>query len=153
MARIEARLLAYAPGRFLALAPHATLELLEAPRPVPVPGAAAHALGLLAWQGRHIPMIDLATVLGLAPPALAPTVPRYALVVAYQPTDRAAPAYGAIGLVALPRMEVLDDVDPCALPQDGLSWSRVAISCMRCDGEPVPIIDTGLLFAPAKARA
>ena len=153
MARIEARLLAFAPGRFLALAPHATLELLEAPQPVAVPGGAAHALGLLAWQGQRIAMIDLAAVLGLASPAPEAPLPRYALVVAYQPTGAAAPAFGAIGLAALPRMEVLDDVEPCGLPLDGLPWSRVAISCMRCDGEAVPIVDTALLFAPARPGA
>jgi purine-binding chemotaxis protein CheW len=45
------------------------LEILDLPRLVPVPGSAKYVLGLAAWRGLPIPVVDLARRLGLPPSA------------------------------------------------------------------------------------
>jgi purine-binding chemotaxis protein CheW len=40
-------------------------EVLEAPVPTAVPLLPPHLLGLTAWRGRALPVVDLATLLGL----------------------------------------------------------------------------------------
>jgi hypothetical protein len=144
-----ARLIEYAPDRWIALPAHVTLELLERPQPVPVPGAAAHACGLLAWQGRYVPMIDMGALLqpdaGLtAEPAL------YALVVAFQSAPGMPVEHGAIRALELPRTVAVADDAACELPTDSALWPGLALSCIECEGRVVPIVDTGRLFrAPA----
>ena len=61
--RAPARLIVYARQRYVALAPHATIELLDNPSLAHVPGSAYYLRGLLKWQGRWIPAIDLHTLL------------------------------------------------------------------------------------------
>jgi len=136
----------YARGRTVAFAPHATLELIERPVITPVPGAAYFAHGLLCWQARFVPVIDLHTLLRAhADTALRP--PRYALVLAWQRAAGAPLEHGAIGLAAPPhRLEVRADLAACPLPNDSDLWPLIANSCLR-DGERViPIIDTARLF-------
>ena len=138
-----ARLVEYAQGRFAALATHTTLEILEDPQPVPVPGAASHAHGLLSWQGRRVPMIDLHALLhGSEPGSAAP----FALVIAYQAAPGRPVEYGALALRALPRTVEVADAQQCALPNDSGTWPLIAMSCFHFEGESVPILDTGRLF-------
>ena len=79
-----ARLIEYAHGAFIALPPHTTLEIIEHPVFLVVPGAANYAYGLMPWQGRHIPLIDLDAVQRAHESLHRTAAPRYALVVAYQ---------------------------------------------------------------------
>ena len=58
--RATAYLLEYSPGHCVAFAPHTGVELVERPRVVAVPGAPYFCLGLMAWQGRQLPLLDLA---------------------------------------------------------------------------------------------
>jgi len=129
-----------------ALPAHTTLEIVDRPVPVRVPGSPAHALGLLAWLGKRIALIDVAVLLGAASARTQP--PRYALVLAYQtaPGAPGAPvAHGAIALDTLPESASIDDAAGCAVP-DSRTWRAIAISCFESDGLPVPIIDTAALF-------
>ena len=142
-----ARLVAYAPGKYVALPPHATVEIVEHPKALPVPGAAHHAHGLLAWQGRHIAMIDLQALVAGRIDGQALSTPRYALVVAYQRRAGEAIEHGALALPFLPETITVSDDAACALPQDSASWPAIAISCFAVDGQPVPVVDTSRLFA------
>ncbi|AMO24007.1 hypothetical protein GCM10027034_18760 [Ramlibacter solisilvae] len=150
MSRAVARLVAYAEGRSIALAPHTTHEILESPRPTWVPGAAAHALGLLPWRGRRIPLIDVAALVqgGMTDRADAC---RYALVVAWQEAGEAALSYGALALHALPQMTEVSDVQLCPLPGDSGLWPRLALSCFSHEGQAVPVVDTARLFSATSA--
>lgn len=144
-ARAIARLLAWAPGRWVALPPHTTLEVIERPQPVAVPGAPRHALGLLAWQRQWLPMIDLRALLENGAPAS--TRPPYALIVAWQPAPGARVAHGALALDALPETVSVEDRAACPLPQDdGIEWTGRALACFSHSGRPVPILDTGSLL-------
>ena len=145
--RAVARLVEYAKGRFAALPAHTTIELLEHPQAIAVPGAAYYAHGLLPWQGGWIPMIDLDTMLRayLAHP-LAQS-PRYALVVAYQEAPGLPVQHGAIALAELPQSVNVADDSACALPGDSGMWPLLALAAFMHHGQPVPILDTTRLFA------
>jgi chemotaxis signal transduction protein len=142
-----ARLVEYAPDRWVALPVHVTLEVLENPEPVLVPGAAAHACGLLAWQGKQLPMIDLGV---LVHPDAHPSgdASRYALVVAFQPAPGMPVKQGALRTLELPRTIEVGDDEACDLPTDSALWPHLARSCFQRDGRVVPIVDTARLFAP-----
>jgi chemotaxis signal transduction protein len=127
-----------------ALPTHTTQEIVELPKAVPVPGAPRHALGLMAWQGSRIPLIDVAVLLGAAQSREQQS--RYALVVAMQPAPGAAVEYGALALDSLPESMEVPDSAACELPQSQ-AWQRVAISCFEQHGVPVPILDTARLFS------
>jgi chemotaxis signal transduction protein len=141
-----ARLAEYAPDRWIALPPHVTLELVEHPQPVPVPGAAAHACGLLAWQGRQLPMLDLGVLLHGGGAARDEAL-RYALVVAFQSAPGMPVEHGALRVLELPRTMQVGDDAACELPTDSPLWPQLAASCFECEGRVVPIVDTARLFA------
>lgn len=70
----SARLLVFAPagagGLRFALAAAQVIEVLPAAPPRPIPGAPAALLGLCAWRGEPLPVLDLALAVGL--PAALP---------------------------------------------------------------------------------
>ncbi|HSV52353.1 MAG TPA: hypothetical protein VLJ57_09570 [Burkholderiaceae bacterium] len=144
--RAVARLVEYTPGRQVAFPPHTTLELIENPVFVAVPGAAGHAWGLLAWQGQRLALLDLDALLSARPATDRAVAPRYALVLAFQPVPQGPVARGAIGLAALPQTVTAGDDAQCELPTDSDLWPLLALSCFQHDGHPVPILDTARLF-------
>ncbi len=145
-ARVTALLAEYPRGRAVAFAPHTTLELVERPAITPVPGMAYFAHGLLRWQARFVPVIDLHTLLrAYADAALRP--PRYALILAWQRAAGAPLEHGAIGLAAPPRrVEVGADTAVAPLPNDSDLWPLIANSCLRHGEQLCPIVDTAKLF-------
>jgi chemotaxis signal transduction protein len=130
-------------GVHFALPAHTTLEIVERPVAVRVPASPAHALGLLAWQGKRIALIDVAVLLGASTPRTSQ--PRYALVLAYQPAPGAAIEHGAIAIDTLPDTIHIDDALACEAP-DSKAWRAIAISCFESGGLPVPVVDTAALF-------
>jgi len=143
--RVPARLLEFDRNRHVALAVHATLEIIEQPEIVGVPGAAYYMLGMMRWQERHIAVLDLCTLLNAHPKAGAARL-RYALVVAYQTAPRLPLEYAAIAVVGLPQMMHIADESQCPLPTDSDLWPLIAVSCFEHRGRQVPIVDTGRLF-------
>jgi chemotaxis signal transduction protein len=131
-------------GCRFALPQHTTLEIVDHPKAVRVPGAAAHALGLLEWQGRRIALIDAAALLANAPARAEP--PRYALVVAMQAAPGSPIEHGAVALDTLPHSTFVDDDAWCA-PPAGERWEAASISCFMHDTEPVAVLDSAKLFA------
>ena len=143
--RTPARLIEYARQRYVALAPHATIELLDNPSLARVPGSAYYLRGLLKWQGRWIPAIDLHTLLRAYANYVPVRLP-YVLVVAYLAAARRDLQYGALALPALPQMIDVGDDSRCALPTDSDLWPLIALSCFRHSGGAVPIVDCGRIF-------
>jgi chemotaxis signal transduction protein len=139
-----ARLLEVAPGQRIALPAHTTIDVVEHPVATPVPGAPVHTQGLLSWQGKRIPYIDLDALLRGVPAALAPA--RYALVVAYQPAPGAAIEHGAIALVALPVSIHVSDSQRCRLGSDRQAQARLALACFEFEGQAIAVLDTARIF-------
>jgi chemotaxis signal transduction protein len=143
----EARLVEYAPGRKIALPPHTTYGLIESPSHVIVPGAARYAHGLLAWQGKWLPLLDLHTLLQTDTCVEQTVAPRYALVLAFQRAARQPVEYGAIALTTLPQTITVGDEAQCDLPTDSMRWSMLALSCFRHEDQAIPILDTAQIFS------
>ena len=100
--RAPARLLEYRPGALVAFPAHTTVGLVDNPPVVAVPGAPAHALGLVAWEGRQLPLLDLARLLGgdgEAQPSAG-----HVLVLAWQAAPGAPVQHGAVCAASLVRM-------------------------------------------------
>lgn len=143
---VAARLLPYARGRHIALPPHTTIELIENPQVLSVPGSAYYGHGLIAWQGQHIALIELDFLLRAMPNGQATQAPRYALVVAYQQAAGLAIEHAAIALTQLPESVTVSDAAMCALPDNSDLWPMIALSCFEHNGQPVPVVDTSKLF-------
>lgn len=143
--RAVARLIEYAVGRYVALSPYATVEVVERPDIVEIPGAAPHAMGLFHWRERWLPVIDLAQLLHGLPRPDAHQLP-YVLVVAYQAAPGEALSHGAIALNVLPEFGAVTDAQQCALPTDSPRWRSLALSCFAYEDQAVVILDAGRIF-------
>jgi chemotaxis signal transduction protein len=142
--RVPARLIDYAPGHTAALAPVATVALLPRPPVVAVPGAPAHALGLMAWGWRHIPLLDLALLLGSASPPQE--AGEHVLVLAWQPAPGAPVLHGAVRAPALLRIAEVGDDQQCDFPVGGDAWRRLASCCLQHEGRVVPVLEVRAVF-------
>lgn len=137
--------LEYAPDAFVALPVHAGVELVESPRLVPVPGMARYCRGLVAWQGRQLPLIDLQAYLGGVDAKAAPPF-NHVLIVAYQAAPGVAIEYGALCAPFLIRMVEVVDSDQCPLPPGQACWEDLAISCFRHQGKAIPVLEPSRIF-------
>lgn len=142
-----ARLIAYRPGRYIALPPHTTYALVANPTVLSMPGAARYVYGLLTWQEARLPLLDLEAMLHPTSAAELPAAPRFALVAAYQAVPRGPLAYGAIAATELPQTVFVGDEAQCPLPGDSDLWPLLSLSCFLHQGQAVPILDTARLFA------
>jgi chemotaxis signal transduction protein len=144
--RVAARLLEYRPGGFVAFPAHTTIALVDSPPVVVVPGAPYYCVGLMAWEGRQLPLLDLDTLLR-AYPAGEPST-GHVLVLAYQSAPGRALDYGAVCARSLVRMIEVADSQACELPRDSDLWPWISMSCFEHEGRAVPVLDTARLFAP-----
>jgi len=144
--RAPARLLEYKRGGFVAFAAHATIGLVDRPPVVAVPGAPYYCLGLMAWQGRHLPLLDLNTLLRAYPEASAPAA-GHVLVLAYQSAPGQPLQYGGVCAPWLVQMIEVADSQRCELPAEGDLWPWISLACFEYEGHAVPVLDTGRLFA------
>lgn len=145
-----ARLLHYSADRSVALPVHTTIELLDSPVIVDVPGAAHYCQQLVSWRGQWLALLDLEALLRArtdTPAATLAVAPRYVLIVAYQCAPRSPVEYGAIGLPALPQTVSVSDQMACPLPADSTLWPQLALSCFVHEERAVPILDSARLFA------
>jgi chemotaxis signal transduction protein len=140
-------LLGYGGGESVALPLHCGVELVENPRPIPVPGMPVFCLGLLNWQARQLPLIDLQAYLLGGRASGAARASTHALVVAFQDSAATGVAYGALCAPFLVRLTQVHDSQQCALPADNPIWSRLAIACFEDQGRPVPVLDLSRVFA------
>lgn len=145
--RAPARLLEYKRGCFVAFPAHATIGLVDNPKVAAVPGAPYYCLGLMSWQGRELPLLDLNTLLRAYPDADPPPA-GHVLVLAYQSAPREPLQYGAVCAPWLVRMVEVADSQQCDLPEDSDLWPWISLACFDHEGRAVPILDTSRLFGP-----
>lgn len=143
--RTPARLLEYKRGAFVAFAAHTTMGLIECPPVVGVPGAPYYCRGLIAWQDRRLPLLDLGTLLRAYPEPNEPPS-RHVLVLAWQSAPGLSLDYGAVCARSLVRMIEVADSQQCALPADSDLWPWISLSCFEHEGHSVPVLDTARLF-------
>ncbi len=150
--RAPARLLEYKRGSFVAFPAHTTIALIDNPPVVEVPGAPYYCLGLIAWQGRRLPLLDLNVLLRAYPDSQAQAqAAGHVLVLAYQGAPGQPLEYGAVCARLLVRMVDVADRQACELPRDSDLWPWVSLSCFEHEGHAVPVVDTRSLFAQPPA--
>ncbi len=141
---VTARLLPYAENQFLTMPTHTLLELIELPQIIALPASEKFVYGLLAWQGKLIPVIDLAVFIN---PELdkADNQIDFVLIVAYQQAN--GMAHIAIKLDNSPTSVFVNNDMMCQLPTSSvINWQYYAISCFEYDNNPVPIVNPDMLF-------
>ncbi|RFC33569.1 MAG: Chemotaxis signal transduction protein [Candidatus Nitrotoga sp. MKT] len=140
--RHNAVLFEFTSGRHAAIGLHEVAELIMSPNLVRVPLAPNYCHSLCIWQGRAIPFMELAPLIGqrsLEKISLA-------LVVTYFARSNGKQRWGALGLSAHFRMVSVGDDAACLLPQDSSAWISIAHSCFQLADENVPILNLDALF-------
>ncbi len=144
----SAQLLEYEHAHWVALPLHTTIEVLESPKIVEVPGAAGRCRALASWRGQWLPVLDLQTWVNAS--AQAPLISaRHLLVVAYQMAAFTPICHGAIKLPFLLETVEVSDSAQCPLPTDSRLWSQIASACFKHNEHVVPVLDTRRLFGLA----
>jgi chemotaxis signal transduction protein len=121
------------------------------PRLHMVPQAPLHARHVLLWEGKVVPVLDLAAYLEAGAefePGTATNRPSFdhlVGIVAYQAGSGVG--LGGMLLGKVPERVCVTDEQACALPESPVGWQRLAISCFRHpDHGAVPILDLPGLF-------
>jgi chemotaxis signal transduction protein len=128
--------------------------LPHSPRLYPVPQTPPHARHVILWEGKILPVVDLAAYLeagveddmGTATKQLS--LDHLVGIVAYQTAPATEVSLAGMLLGKVPeRIRVTDD-QACALPQGPAGWQQVAISCFEHPAHgAVPILDLPRLFS------
>jgi chemotaxis signal transduction protein len=116
------------------------LQILDAPSLYEVPCTPDYCHSVLSWQGRLLPVMDMAARLGEAPQA-----GRLVAVAGYQDGPNGAVHFGALLLAAPPQAIAVGDAQSCALPES--FPSQYAISCFDHEGEAIPILHLARIFS------
>jgi chemotaxis signal transduction protein len=140
--RHNAWLLDLGQGIRAAVGARVLVHIIDAPALHPVPCAPPHCHSVVSWEGRLLPVLDMAARLGGAA-----QTPRLLAVAAYQDEPEAPVRFGALVLGALPVAMEVGDVQPCPLPEQPAGWDRFACSCFEREGAAVPVLHLGRIFA------
>jgi nucleoid-associated protein YgaU/chemotaxis signal transduction protein len=139
-------------GWRVAVGAHRVVEYLLSPPTHSLPRMPAHCVGILIWQERMIPVLDLAPVLSEQAQVQEHGVHR-AVVLAYQEMPGQPLRYGALVVRAAPVEVWVSDAMACPLPEDPLAFKQFSCSCFAHQEESIPILDTVRLFATALTLA
>jgi chemotaxis signal transduction protein len=133
-------------GRWrLAVGGHCVVEYLLSPPTHPLPRVPAHCLGVLLWQERMIPLVDLGPVLSGEPQPAGRGGLR-AVVLAYEEAAGQPLRYGALAVRSAPVEVWASDEMACPLPESP-ALGHLARSCFEHHEETIPVLDPAALFA------
>jgi chemotaxis signal transduction protein len=113
-----------------------------------LPTAPACCCHLLFWNGRVVPVVDIAIALDGSG---AHSARKLVGIYAFQ-HGAAAPEFGGLWLAAPPRQVKVDDSMACPLPASWHLEEESALSCFALDGQPIPILDLEALFSGTLLR-
>ncbi len=118
------------------------LQILDKPKLHEVPCTPPYCRSVLAWQGRLLPVMDMAARLtGKA------QKPQYLVVAGYQENPDDPVRFGALLLSAAPLVIAVADAQACPLPEQPAGWSQFACSCFEHQGAAIPVLHPGLIFS------
>lgn len=118
------------------------VQIIDRPRLHPVPCTPSHCHSIYAWQGRLMPVVDVAVLLGREPQA-----PRLLAIAAYQEHAGDAVKFGALLLSAPPAAVIVGNEQACSLPEYPDTWEKFSLSCFGHQGEAIPVLHLGRIFA------
>lgn len=118
------------------------IHLIDVPSSFVVPCTPAYCHSVLFWQGKLLPLMDVACRLGGA----VQDAP-YVAVVGYQQKRGEYPQFGAIQMASPPTQVAVSDEQACKLPDEIQGWDKLAISCFEYNGTAVPVLNLTRLFS------
>ncbi len=118
------------------------LQIIDQPRLHPVPCTPAHCRSVYSWQGRLMPVVDMAVLLGHEP-----QTPRLLAIAGYQESPGEAPRLGGLLLSTAPIPLIVGNDQACALPEQSDVWPKFAISCFGHQGDAIPVLHLGRIFS------
>ncbi len=118
------------------------LQIIDRPTLHDVPRTPPYCRSVLSWQGRLLPVMDLAARLGSSPQA-----PQYLVVVGYQDSPDEPTRFGALLVSAPPAAIAVGDAQACALPEQPADWGKFACSCFEHEGAAIPVLHLGRIFS------
>jgi chemotaxis signal transduction protein len=124
-----------------AVGARSVVHLLDVPVTYPVPYTPSYCCRVVSWQGRLLPIMDIARRLGVDGRDT-----RYVAIVGYPGGKDGDAQYGAVPLVSPPRQVVVSDEQACDLPENLQEMRGMAISCFEMDGQAVPVLNLMRLF-------
>jgi len=139
---LRAWLLEAASGGMVAIGEREMVHVLDDYRSWPVPLAPRGCDRLLLWQGRVLPVMNLAARLGRE----AGQGGARAGVVAWSGADGAI-AFGALVLHSLPIAEELGEPRAATIEDVPAQWRAYSHSAFFRQDEVVPVLDLAALFA------
>lgn len=117
--------------------------LPDAPALNPVVKAPRHCRQVFLWQGRVLPVFDLALWLG---EDADEGNDAHVGVFRYRPEPGASLHYGSLIIAGAPRQVLVNDSQACNLPEAPDSWRTLASACFDYGGRPVPILNLARIF-------
>lgn len=118
------------------------LQIIDNPLLHEVPCTPAYCHRVLPWQGRMLPVMDMAERLSVVPQAQ-----RLVAVAGYQDRPGEPVRFGALLLSSPPVAIAVGDAQSCPLPEQPADWSHCAISCFDHQGVAIPVLHMGRIFS------
>lgn len=117
--------------------------LPDTPPLFPVMKAPSHCREVFLWEGRVLPLFDVARWLG---ESSAPGEDEHVGLFRYRPAPGAPLGYGALLIAGAPRQVLVNDGQACALPDEAHDWRPVTSACFDYAGRAVPVLNLARLF-------
>ncbi len=118
------------------------LQIFDNPQLHEVPCTPPYCRSVLSWQGRLLPVMDMAARLTDAQQAQ-----RLVAVAGYQDRPEEPVRFGALLLSAPPLAIAVSDAQSCPLPEQIPGWGQFSLSCFEHQGEAVPVLHLGRIFS------
>jgi len=144
--RSNAWLLDFSQSFCAAVGTRVLLQIIDNPKLHPVPCAPQHCSSVFSWQGRLLPVVDMASILGVEP-----QTPHLLAIAGYRELPGEPIRFGALLLAAPPVAIAVSDNQSCMLPEHSEVWSKFAFSCFEQQGKAIPILHLARVFSSLDA--
>jgi chemotaxis signal transduction protein len=144
--RANAWLLDFGQSFCAAVGTRVLLQITDNPRLHPVPCTPQHCNTVFSWQGRLLPVVDMASILGAEPQA-----PHLLAIAGYREQPGEPTRFGALLLAAPPVAIAVGDDQSCMLPEQAEDWGKFAFSCCEQQDKAIPILHLARVFSSLNA--
>lgn len=141
MAGMNAWVLDFGMGYKAAVGGRELFHLIDVPVTFAVPHAPWYCRKVVSWQGRLLPVMDIAARLSHATQEI-----KFIAVVGYQSKRGDQPEYAALQMDSPPRQVSVRDEQACDLPENALGWEQISIACFEHQGGVFPVLNLNKLF-------
>lgn len=141
MSGMNAWVLDFGMGHRAAVGERELFHLIDNPTAFSVPCTPSYCRRVAFWQGRLLPIMDVASRL-----CGAGQETKYIGVIGYQQRRGEYPQFGALSLISPPLKIAVNDGQACNLPEEVPGWKEMAISCFDYHGAALPVLNLNRIF-------